>query len=211
MAKNKKNKVAQEEKKAAADYYRLNTDAVDKLINAKDAPEVSDAEIRKYTSKGKFHIPSAVKILFIKFWFNGAVCYFFLWGLSGYFEDALTPMIVLAAGMGMITDLLVNHLLRNMELEDRENDKWMMVTMRKHWSIFLNVLYAGVVLFFVYRTYYTINMAITGGDKESSILGVEPILYGLFYLGFDMLFIVMKNGLIKLIHDAEKKLSGGDK
>ena len=211
MAKNKKKNEAQEEKKAAADYYRLNTDAVDKLINAKDAPEVSDAEIRKYTSKGKFNIPSAVKILFIKFWFNGAVCYFFFWGLGSYFEDALTPMIVLAAGMGMITDLLVNHLLRNMELEDRENDKWMMVTMRKHWSIFLNVLYSGVVLFFVYRTYYTINMAITGGDMESSILGVEPILYGLFYLGFDMLFIAMKNGLIKLIREAEKKVSGGGK
>ena len=206
MAKNTKKNTAKEEKKAAADYYRLHTDAVEKLVNAKDAPEVSDAEIRKYTSKGKFHIPTAVKILFIKFWFSGAICYFFLWGL-GMYADALDLMVILAIGLGIITDLLVNHILRNFEAEERANDKWMMVTMRKHWSIFLNVLYSGVVLFFVYKTYNVINQIITGGENDAAILGVEPIMFGLFYMGFDMLFIAMKNMLVKIIRDAEKKVS----
>lgn len=206
MAKNNKKNEAKEEKKAAAEYYRLHTDAVEKLVNAKDAPEVSDAEIRKYTSKGKFHIPTAVKILFIKFWFSGAICYFFLWGL-GMYTDALDLMVIFAIGLGLVTDLLVNHILRSFEPEERAFDKWMMVTMRKHWSIFLNVLYSGVVLFFVYKTYNVINQGITGGDKDASILGVEPILFGLFYMGFDMLFIAMKNMLVKIIRDAEKKVS----
>ena len=209
--KNNNNNKAQEEKKAAADYYRLNTDAVEKLVNAKDAPEVSDAEIRKYTSKGKFHIPTAVKIMFVKFWFSGAICYFILWGLGMYIADFLKLMLAVAAGMGIVTDLLVNHILRSMESEDREFDKWMMVTVRKHWSIFINVLYAGVVLFFVYKTYDVINRAITGGDETAPILGVEPILFGIFYMGFDLLFISMKNMFIKIIHDAEKKVSGKSK
>lgn len=211
MAKNKKNnKQDQEEKKAAADYYRLNSDAVEKLVNAKDAPEVSDAEIRKYTSKGKFHIPSAVKIMFVKFWFSGAICYFFLWGLGMYIKG-IEIMIVLAAGLGMVTDLLVNHILRNLEPEDRAYDKWMMITLRKHWSIFLNVIYAGVILFFVYKTYDVINQMIVGSETGSTVVGVEPIFFGLLYMGFDMLFISMKNMLVKIIRDAEKKVSGGGK
>lgn len=211
MAKNKKNKEIQEEKKAAADYYRLNTDAVDKLINAKDAPEVSDAEIRKYTSKGKFHIPTAVKIMFVKFWFSGAICYFFLWGLGLYVEDPFQLMVILAVGLGIVTDLLANNVLRSMEIEKGEFNKWMMVTMRKHWSIFINVLYAGVVLFFVYKTYDVVNRAILQADESASIIAVEPILFGLLYMGFDLLFIAMKNVLVKIIRDAEKRVSGGNK
>ena len=212
MAKkaNKKN-INQEEKKAAAEYYRLNTDAVEKLVNAKDAPEVSDEEIRKYTSKGKFHIPTAVKILFVKFWFSGAICYFFLWGLNMYI-DGIELLMIVAVGLGLITDLFVNHILRSMEMEEREFDKWMMVTVRKYWSVFLNVLYSGVVLFFVYKTYQVIYGIVTDVDSSaSSTFGVEPILFGVFYMGFDMLFISMKNVLVKIIRDAEKKVSGKGK
>lgn len=212
MSKHKKGQQQQDEKKAAADYYRLKTDAVEKLVNAKNAPEVSDAEIRKYTSKGKFHIPSGVKILFAKFWFSGAVCFFFLWGLSIYFKGRnLDLMVILAVALGIVTDLFVNHILRSLEPEDRAYDKWMMVTMRKNWSIFLNVLYSGVILFFVYKSYEAINYLFTGGAENQTAVGVEPLLFGLLYMGFDMLFIGMKNMLVKIIKDAEKKVSGGNK
>lgn len=211
MSKQKKNQQHNTEKKAAADYYRLNTDAVEKLVNAKDAPEVSEAEIRKYTSKGKFHIPTAIKIIFIKFWFSGAICYFFLWGLSMYIHDKLDLMVILAAGLGIITDLFVNHILRSMEVVTRGNDKWMMITMRKHWSIFLNVIYAGVVLFFVYKSYEVINLVLSGGVSDKTVVGVEPLLFGLLYMGFDMLFIGMKNMMVKIVKDAERKVSGGSK
>lgn len=212
MSKHKKNQQNNtDEKKAAADYYRLKTDAVEKLVNAKDAPEVSEAEIRKYTSKGKFHIPTALKIIFVKFWFSGAICYFFLWGLGMYVNDKLDLMVILAIGLGVVTDLFVNHILRSFEAEPRSNDKWMMVTIRKNWSIFLNVIYAGVVLFFVYKSYEVINQVLAGGEPNKTVIGVEPLLFGLLYMGFDMLFIGMKNMLIRIIRDAEKKVSGRSK
>lgn len=213
MSKQKKKNQQQksEGNKAAADYYRLNTEAVDRLVNAKDAPEVSEAEIRKYTSKGKFHIPTAVKILFAKFWFSGAICYFFLWGLGMYVKDKLDLMVAFAVGLGIATDLLLNHILRSLEPEKRAYDKWTMVTMRKHWSIFLNIIYAGVLLFFVYKTYDVINQIIVGSETGSTVVGVEPILFGVFYTCFDMLFVSIKNMLIKIIRDAEHKVSGGNK
>lgn len=214
MSKKKKgqqNNTPAAEKKDAADYYDLKTDAVERLVNAKDAPEVSDAEIRKYTSKGKFNIPSAVKILFVKFWFSGAVCFFFLWGLNMLVSDKLDLLVITAIGLGVVTDLMVNHVLRSMEPYDRAYDKWMMVTWRKNWSIFINVLYSGGVLFFVYKTYEVINMAIVGKDSNLTAVGVEPLLFGLLYMGFDMLFIAMKNLFVKIVKDAERKVSGKGK
>ena len=208
----KKNKGQQNaiavEKKSAADYYHLKTDAVEKLVNAKDAPEVSDAEIRKYTSKGKLNIPPVVKVLFVKFWFSGAVCYFFLWGLRMLMRDTLDMMLVTAIGLGVVTDLMVNHVLRAMEPYDRAYDKYIMVTWRKNWSIFINVLYSGVVLFFVYKTYEVINMVFVGAESNITAVGVEPLLFGLLYMGFDMLLIAMKNMFMKIVKEAETKVSG---
>ena len=53
MAEKKQKK----EDRSAAGYYDLKTDAVDRLVDAKNAPEVSDAEIRKYTNKNQFRLP----------------------------------------------------------------------------------------------------------------------------------------------------------
>lgn len=205
MAKKSKK---QHETTPAENYYDLKVDAVDRLVNAKNAPEVSDKEIRKYTSDGKFHIPSWLKIIFVKFWFSGAMCYFFLWGL-GIYLGGLDLMFVLAVGLGVATDLMVNHLLHNFEPEKGAYDKWMMVTARKFYSFFLNILYAGVLLFCVIQTYVAINTLITGDALSETVpIGVEPLLFGLLYMGFDMLFITIKNTLIKIFRDAEKKVSG---
>lgn len=210
MAKNKK-KNQQNEKPIAEDYYKLKTEAVEKLINAKDAPEVSDEEIRKYTSKGKIRIPTWLKVVFGKFWFSGAICYFFFWGLGIYVNDKLDLFVITAMGLGVVTDLLLNHILRSFEVEERANDKWMMVTMRKHWSIFLNILYAGWLMFCVYQTYFGLNTLIVGNVNEATevAIGVEPILFGILYMGFDMFFIMIKNVFIKIVRDAEKKVTNG--
>ena len=213
----KKHKAQQQENagRSAADYYKLKTDAVERLADASNAPEVSEAEIRKYTSKKKFHIPAWLKIVLVKFWFAGAVCYFFLWGLGMYIHG-IELMVVLAIGLGTVTDLMTNRVLRRFEPTPGAYDKWMMVTVRKFWSIFVNVIYSGAVLYCVFRTYYVIN-AMLGVDpnvshtEEEAMLGVEPILFGLLYLGFDMLLILVKNTLRKIFRDAEAKVSGKEK
>ena len=212
MAKKKKQ---QDEEKSAASYYQLKTEAVDRLVNAEEAPEVSDAEIKKYTAKGKFHIPSWLKIVLIKFWFAGAICYFFLWGLGIYIQG-LDLLFALAVGLGVANDLMVNKLLRNFEPTEGAYDKWMMVTVRKFWSIFINVIYSGFVLFCVFQTYYSINMMLgvnanAGAEEAEMMLGVEPILFGLLYMGFDILLIKIKNTFIKILRDAGANIPGGKK
>lgn len=191
------------------DYYELKTDAVDRLINAKNAPVVSEKEIQQYKGGWKRAIPTWVKIIFVKFWFGGAICYFFVWGLGMYLQN-LDLMAALAIGLGACTDLLVNNLLKFLEPEKGDYDKWMMVTVRKFWSIFLNVLYAAVLLFFIVQTYEVVNRLITGteaANAEYVAVPVEPFLFGLLYMGYDMLFIFIKNMVKKAFRDAEAKVS----
>lgn len=206
MAKKKKNK--QDEKPAAENYYSLKTDAVNRLVNAENAPEVSEAEIRKYKSGGKLNVPSWVKILFVKFWFGGAICYFFLWGL-GIYISGLDLMFVLAVGLGMAMDLMVNNLLHYFEPERGAYDRWMMIPFRKFWSIFLNVVYAGVLLYCIVWTYNVINTLLAGDVETATMVAVpvEPVLFGLFFMGFDMLFITIRNTTVKMIRDAKAKAS----
>ena len=212
----KKNK-QQDEEKSAASYYKLKTDAVERLVDAENAPEVSDTEIKKYTSKGKgkFHIPTWLKIVLVKFWFAGAICYFFLWGLGIYIQG-LDLMVALAMGLGVANDLMVNKLLRAFEPTEGAHDKWMMVTVRKFWSIFINVIYSGVVLYCVIQTYYMFNVILgvdpnAGAEQAESMLGVEPIMFGVLYMGFDLLLIKIKNTFIKIFRDAGANIPGGKK
>lgn len=206
----KKNK-KQAENDALVNYYDLKTDAVDRLINAKNAPKVSDEEISKYTRRHRLRIPPWLKIVFVKFWFSGAICYFFLWGLGTYITG-LDLMAALAVGLGLSTDLMVNHLLRHFEPEKGAFDKWMMIPGKKFWTVFLNVIYSAVLLFFIIQTYNVINVIIVGSTADSAetvAVGVEPFLFGLLYMGFDMLFVTIKNGIVKIFKEAAAKTSGG--
>lgn len=209
MVMSKKTKKQQKVKIGTENYYDLKIDAVDRLVNAESAPKVSEAEIRKYTSKGRLHIPSWVKILFVKFWFSAAICYFFLWGV-GLYISGLDLMVVLAIALGVSTDLMVNHFLHSFEPEKGAYDKWMMIPSKKFWTIFLNVIYAGVVLYCVIQIYTVINILLAGNAEEAQDvpLGVEPLLFGIFYMGVDMLLITIKNTMIKVFREANAKVSG---
>ena len=138
-----------------AGYYRLKTQAVKDLVEADESnsPEVSEEELNKYRSGPKIKLADGVKILILKFWFAGAVCFFFIWGLSGYMADMLDTLFVTAIAMGIVTDLLTNNAIRFFEATPGANDRYIMVTLRGYLSFFLNILYAFVVLFFVYSIY----------------------------------------------------------
>ncbi|MGN1119450.1 MAG: hypothetical protein ACI4Q4_03760 [Oscillospiraceae bacterium] len=195
---------------AAEDYYKLEVEAVEKLVNAKDAPEVSEEEIRKYKSGPKLAMPSWLKIGLIKFWCGGSICYFFLWGLGTYIVG-LDLLVALAIGLGLMTDLLINNMLHYFEPAKGAYDRWMMVTVRKFWSIFLNIIYSGLILYCIIQTYTIINTILVGSPESgaAAVVTVEPIFFGLLYVGFDMLFIGIKHLFVKIIRDAEEKVSGG--
>lgn len=197
-----------------AEYYELKTEAVDRLVNASEetAPEVSDEEIAKVSGRrNRWNIPNIVKVLFIKWWFAGAICFFFYFGLGTVITSTLDLLFVFGAALGVLTDLITNNILRFIEKTPGQNNRYMMVTTRKYWSLFINVIYAYVILYCVVTVYNVMNYAIVTarGVEDSVAIGVEPILFGLFYLGLDSLFIAMKRLLKKIVSEAESKVKSG--
>jgi len=188
--------------------YELKSEAVEKLLKAEqgDVPEFSEEELKKYRSKSKIKLSEPVKVLLLKAWFAGAVCYFILWGLGMYIYSLIDMLFILGVVLGMVTDLLTNNVIRFIEKTPGENDKWLMFPKKGMVSFFLNMVYAMVLILCVYMLYGVINQIAVWiiGNADTVPLGVEPVLFGVFCMGFDTLFIGCKNLLKRIVFDARK-------
>lgn len=197
----------QENSKRTNENYELKSEAVEQLVEAQtgEAPEYSAEELNRYTTTKGFHIPMWLKILFIKAWFAGAVCFFILWGLGNYISAQLDMLFCVAVVYGMVTDLLVNNVIRFMEKTAGENDGWMLFPKKGMASFALNLLFSFVIIFCVYTTYTVVNYAIVSvtGNVNTVPIGVEPILFGLLCMGYDMLLIGIKTMFLGLVRDAK--------
>ena len=196
-------------RESTGNHYKLNTDAVDRLANAHNAEFKSTLKDpgRQYRSGFLEKIPFWIKAVFMKFWFNGAVCYFIYWGLGLYVANIENMILVLSLVLGMVTDILVNNAFRFFAQTPGANDKWMMLPKKKLINLFLNVVYSFVILIAVVWLYNSINavMNASRGTVGEVYIGVEPILFGLFYVIIDLILIGMKNLMASIIHDAKKK------
>lgn len=198
----KQNKVPENEE--IQNYYQLNTDAVDRLVNAtKETAKEIPAEEETYRKQGFLSkVPSPVKALVAKYWFFGAACFFFYWGLAMFVSDPYALILILGVAIGLITDLLTNNAFRYFQSSEKEYDKWMLFPVKKLWTIFANVIYGVVLVVLVRYLYDFINRAVISVKDlpaETVVLGVEPFLFGLFCLAFDLSFIWIKNLIVYLI------------
>ena len=205
--KKDRRKENREEEKTAAEYYRLNTKAVDDLVSAtrENSPPVSKQELRKYQSRLRVKMAEWVKAVLLKAWFAGMVCFFFLWGLGTYVTDQLDMLFIVGLALGFVMDLLENPIFRFYAKTPGGNDRWMMFPQKRYMSLPLNVLYGFLLLFCVVTTYNGINGLILSVTKAQDTipLPVEPILFGVFTMGWDMLFLGMKRLFKRIIADAK--------
>lgn len=208
MSKHKRAAANKPDVEKEADYYKLNKQAVADLVNADESnsPEVSEEELRKYRSGHKFHIAEWVKIVFIKAWFAGAVCFFFIWGLGTYMADMLDSLFVTGIALGVVTDLLTNNVLRFFEKTPGANSRWMMWPQKGFISFPLNILHGFVVLYLVYVLYNIINLFIVKitGMTDTIPLAVGPIFFGIFCMLCDLLLIKIKHFICDLFHIGAK-------
>lgn len=201
MSKNRKSGRQKPEVEKQTEYYKLKTKAVDDLVgaNEENSPQVSEEELRAYRSGPKMKVADWVKMLFIKAWFAGAVCFFFIWGLGGMLGSELDILFVTGMALGMVTDLMTNPVLRFFEKTAGENARWMMVSRKGTPGLLLNVLYGYVILLLVYGLYNGINLLANRlmGTEGMVVLGVEPVLFGVFCLGVDLLLLRIKHKVAK--------------
>jgi len=203
-------KEAREPERTTAEYYKLNTKAVDDLVGAdvSNSPKVSRAELDKYRSGPKIHLSSWIKVILVKWWFAGAVCFFFLWGLGTVVPNRENQLIIVGLALGFVTDLLVNNIFRYYAKTPGANDQWMMFPKKGFVSLPLNILYAFVLLACVVGTYNAVNALwiAASGQKDTVPVGVGPILFGLFTTVWDLIFLGMKRLLKRIVSDAGKRV-----
>ena len=203
-------KQVREPERTAAEYYQLNTKAVDDLVSAdvSNSPKVSQAELNKYRSGPKVHLSDWVKVILVKWWFAGAVCFFFLWGLGTVVPNRENQLIIVGLALGFVTDLLVNNIFRYYAKTPGTNDRWMMFPKKGFASLPLNILYAFVLLACVVGTYNAVNALwlSLSGQKDTIPIGVGPILFGLFATLWDLVFLGMKRMLKRIVSDASKQV-----
>lgn len=216
-------------------YYDLKVDKIDELVAAlkEEEPETAE-EISMdiadctgeespdaFTKRGKRkkfdpyktdflgRVPAWVKALFIKFWFAGAVCYFVMWGLQ--IGDSLDRIVLTGAVLGLVVDVLVNPLFRYLETDRREYNDYMMFPFpfRAFWTFFTNILYYIGVILCVSFIYSGINILANNvaGTASTPYLAVEPLLFGVFAVIVDMIFIGAKDGIVRLARRKKKETS----
>ncbi|MBP3400056.1 MAG: hypothetical protein J6K75_09885 [Erysipelotrichaceae bacterium] len=208
MAKKKKS-TQSHETRTAENYYELKTDAVERLVNAdkKTYPKTKKDPGKEYRSSWIDKIPSWILAVFVKFWFAGAVCFFIFWGLGLYITDIVDMIVVIGIVLGMVTDILVNNIYRFFETYKGQNSKWMMFPQKKYWTFLANIPYNMLILAVVIEIYEIINALanVAAGTTDVIVLGVEPILFGIFYMLTDLCFITIKNTSIRIFQDAKEK------
>lgn len=182
--------------------YELNSEAVDTLANAdkEEIPQYSEEELSKYRKK-KFQIPNWLKVIFVKFWFAGAACFFIIMGtgVSHWLDQYVAMSIV----MGMVTDLLTNNVIRFIEPYEGANNKYLLVTHRGMVGFGLNLMLGFVVMAGVMFCYFLLNLI--------TFVGVEALLFGLLCMGVEMLLIGIKRLCSSILNDAKAAALGETK
>jgi hypothetical protein len=223
MSKKKK----QSKETTISNYYDLKTKEVDELVAAlkdgnsnstslndsqaitTDIQEITGEEVKGKSKKAKNFdpykrdflsaVPVPIKAIFIKWWFSGCVCYFFMMGL-GINMDSLDLLAINGVVLGLVNELLVNPLFRFLESDKKEYNWYMMFpfSFKAYWTFLTNILYYALVVVGVGYLYYYINTTIVS-------TGVEPLLFGTFCVIVDMAFIGIKDAIVLLVRKLKKK------
>ena len=201
-----------EGEKDTSAYYRLKKQAVEDLVtaNEENSPPVSAAELKKYRSGPKVKMSDWVKAILIKLWIAGMICYFFIWGISTITLNPWDQLLVIGIALGAATNLMTNNIYRFIAKTPGAYDRWMMFPGKKIYFLPLDVVYAILLTACTIMTYNGINLLAAGGAEQAgSVLGVEPILFGIFVTAWDLLFLGCKHLAKRILADAKQKVSAG--
>lgn len=126
--------------------------------------------------------------------------FFVGWGITISIADALDIAVLLGIASGVFTDLIVNSIIEMFEREKGECDWLIMWRRNKLSSLFLNILHGILVSLLVAYSYQFANVAAIaamGLDPTKIVFPVEPIFFGIIYLGYDLLIITIKRKIFK--------------
>lgn len=216
----RKNKKQKQKETTIEDFYDLKTKEMDELVSALKGDEEFETEapttdigiitgeekevgkkFNPYKLDRLSRVPTVVKALFIKWWFAGMCCFLFVMGIQALVGSGENLIWINGVMMGVITDVLVNPCLRYFDDDTKKCNNYMMFPFpfKKFWTFFTNIAYSIVVMWGVNFAYMGINLLF------QRTIGLEPLLFGVFYVVIDMAFIGVKDGIVYGVKKAKRK------
>ncbi len=133
-------------------------------------------------------IPYGVKLYFLKWWSGGAVFFLVGFGLNIAGYDLI---FLLGLLMGLCNEYVVHRLIKWMS-EPEQYKKYVMVPFTSFVSLFVNLLYGMVLSVSAFGVYALLRVLATTLISDTLIVPVEPLFFGLICLGWDRLFLLIK-------------------
>lgn len=136
--------------------------------------------------------PTWVKIIITKWWFTAATYYFVGFGMPHIKQSAIDVIFNMGLVIGALSALILYPLINYItKIKNNAND-YKAIKSQSPLRIIYLVGYNWLVVAMIAYSYQIINMIINGlMHYESGTIrfGVEPILFGVFYVMLDVLLI----------------------
>lgn len=182
------------------------------MKKSKESNVTSSEEIKPIKQPFFDRIPFAVKALFIKFWFFGALYFFVNMGLGSIIEPAAGNLnaaaiilwLIMGLILGVVTDFLVNNILITIESDKHEARYYRIFKNKKIYSLLINIVYALVLSFVWVNLCQIINSACSGMSAINWVCA-EPFTCAFIALAIDAVFITIRNLVVKLYYRISKK------
>lgn len=149
-------------------------------------------------------VPSWLKILLLKFWVAAATFFFF--GIANELIDATSGnaadlyFVFISFGMGLMNEFITKNLVRYMKNSMDNTFHYNMVNKKGSLSLFLNIGYGFITvlpIMFI-SSFLASKGLVLNLFGANGIGGIEPITDGLIYIVVDFIYMVIKNGSIKI-------------
>lgn len=170
-----------------------------------EEPKGRKKEFDPYSVDKLSRIPTPIKAIFIKWWFAGLVCYLIDMGL-GTNMATLDLLVISGAVLGLIVDCMVNPILRLVQSDRNEMHNYMMFPFpfKAYWTFITNIIYYILVMIVVNYIYHGINLLILLATPNG-FFALEPLLFGVFCVIADMVFIGIKDLIVYLVKRGKRK------
>ncbi|MDR3021753.1 MAG: hypothetical protein LBU60_03660 [Clostridiales bacterium] len=157
------------------------------MISSLEAQKRDTDMARRKSNDWLTQMPLIPKAAFIKFWFAGAIYFFFGWSIMFYGYDSLDMMVIIGVVIGVLVDLIANRILIGIDDARQKMPRYLMFCKRKLYYMFFNILYSIFLCLGVAGFYAIMNI------KSKTEIGVEPILFGVIYTILDFICLFVRN------------------
>jgi len=137
-------------------------------------------------------IPICIRVNVVKWWCYAACYYLVGFGMPQLMYSVIDTMFTLGLVMGLVSALVIAFIVRGICVKEEVYNKYLAIKNNGPIRIIQHVLYSWILVTMVTMTYQIINTAIIAVmNLETGVitLAVEPIIFGVFVVIYDILFI----------------------